>query len=392
LKKQVKLKKNEERRLLKGHLWVFSNEIEEITGSPENGEIVDIYDYRSNLLGYGFYNKNSLIAVRVFGSEAFDELKEVFRRRIVKSYELRKLVYPDKTAYRLVFSESDMIPGLIIDRYNDSYVLQVYSYGIEKNIDLVVEVLSEEFSAKNIFSRNEPYFRNLEGLSTEDTVYKGVVEEEVINDGRITYKIDLSKGQKTGFYFDQNDNRFFIEKISAGKEVMDGFCNSGGFGLHAMAAGAEKVTFVDSSADALNRVKENAELNDFKGSYSTDDKDVFDFLEERRDKNLLFDVVMIDPPAFAKNKKNLAAAKKGYKRLNKLAINCIRDEGFLVTSSCSFHIGEGDFLQIIADAAEEAGVRIQEIYFNNASLDHPKIPAMKETSYLKFGVFKVFKK
>lgn len=386
---KIILKKNEDRRIRSGHLWVFSNEIDKIESGAQNGDIVSVFDNRNEFLGIGFYNKNSLIAVRIINYTALIDLKEVFRRRILDAFKVRKTVYPNRESFRLVFSESDFLPGLIIDKYNNTFVLQIHSAGMEKNIDVIVEILKEELSAKNIFTINEAHFRQLEGLPPEDIIYLGKTEDEIIDDGTIKYKIDFTKGQKTGFYFDQSENRSFIGKICQGKTVLDAFCNSGGFGMHAAKAGAAEITFVDSSSAAIQSAKENYRLNSFTTNAEFVTGDVFDYLERVISLNKMYDVVMIDPPGFAKNKKSLNQAKKGYEKLNKLALSTINTGGFLVTSSCSHHLGETDFISLINNAAVKSKRKIRLLHFNTVSADHPSLPAMNETAYLKFAVFTV---
>ncbi len=386
---KVHLKKNEERRIKTGHLWVFSNEIAGTEGDPQNGDLAEVYDYKKNFIGTGFYNKNSLIAMRLISSGKIDDLEVLFRSRLRSASELRKNLYPGRDSYRMVFSESDFLPGLIIDKYNSTYVMQVYSAGMEKNIDILVHILKEDFFAKNIFTKNEEYLRRLEGIPAEDNIYLGEKTSEIISDGLLKYEIDFEKGQKTGFYFDQSDNRFFIEKLSAGKSVLDAFCNSGGFGLHAAKAGAESVAFVDSSANETGNAENNFKLNGLSSHSRFIAEDVFDYLERCINEKSFFDVVMIDPPAFAKNRKSIPVAKKGYERLNRLAMQTVKEDGFLVTSSCSHHIKSDDFLEIINNSAIKTGRTIQLIHLNSASLDHPQIPSMPETTYLKFAVFRI---
>jgi 23S rRNA (cytosine1962-C5)-methyltransferase len=386
---QIYLKKNEERRIKGGHLWIFSNEIQRTQEEPQNGDVVEIYDFKEQFLGSGFFNKNSLISVRLLSNIRIDDLFSLFRERILTAYELRKILYPDRKSYRLVFSESDFMPGLIIDKYNNTFVLQVYSYGIQKNIDLIIRILKEDLSAENIFTKNESYFRMLEGLPVADEIYLGEIIEEIISDGKVNFKIDFRTGQKTGFYFDQSDNRFIIEKFSKGKSVLDAFCNAGGFGLHAASAGAESVTFIDSSGTAIENAKVNFELNKLNCKTEFITGDVFEYLEKCSNSGKKFDLVILDPPAFAKSKKNLPTAKKGYEKLNRLALNIVNQGGFLATSSCSYHLPEKDFIQVINSASMKSGRKIQLIKLNGASLDHPRLPSMDETSYLKFAVLHV---
>lgn len=385
---KVFLKKNEDRRIRAGHLWVFSNEIAKTDSGIETGDIVTVYDAGGQIIGSGFYNKSSLIAVRLMGKSFNGDLEKYINDSIYHALKLRKTFYPHRNSYRLIFSESDFLPGLIIDKYNDTYVLQVYCYGMEKNIDSVVKVL-KDIGAKNIFTSNEPYFRKLEGLPEEDNMYLGEKGKETIDDGAVKYFIDFENSQKTGFFFDQCDNREFIGKFIQGKNVLDAFCNSGGFGLHAAKAGAGFVTFVDSSKTEIENAKRNFKLNEFISETEFIDTDMFTYLERCVDANRKFDVVMVDPPAFAKSRKSIPAALKGYIKLNRLALGCVGLNGYLVSSSCSHHITEQDFLECVNSAAAKAGKQVQLVHFSGASLDHPILPAMKETEYLKFAVFRV---
>lgn len=383
------LKKNEERRIKSGHLWVFSNEVGNIEGDASGGDIVEAFDFKGNPLGSGFYNKNSLIAVRLLGIEFDGDFSSYTSSSLKKAYALRKQFYPNRESFRFVFSESDFLPGLIIDKYNNTFVLQIYSYGIQKNINSVIDVLKEQYKAENIFTHNESYFRKLEGLPEEDTVYLGSVKDEIIDDGEIKYKINFTNSQKTGFYFDQSDNRKFIENIAKGKSVLDAFCNSGGFGLHAAYSGASSVSFVDSSSVEIENAKQNFKLNSLNVKAEFIREDVFDYLEKCVNDKKYYDVVMLDPPAFAKNKKSVPSALKGYIKLNKLALQIINKNGYLVTSSCSHHINQNDFIVAVNTASVKSGRKVQLIHFSGASLDHPRLPAMPETAYLKFAVYRV---
>ncbi len=381
---KIILRKNEERRIFNGHLWIFSNEIEKKESEIQSGETVLINDYRGNFIGYGFYNSNSLIAVRILTRDQKFDLQSLLENRLISAYNFRKSVYPNRDSFRLVFSESDFIPGLIIDKYNDSYVLQVYSAGVEKNIDLILEVLKQELGAKNIFTKHDEYFRKLEGLSEENKIYLGNAAEEIISDGAVKYKVNFEMGQKTGFFFDQCDNREYLGKFCKDKSVLDCFCNSGGFGLHAAVNGAKNLVFVDSSKEEVENVKNNRALNELVLDAEYVCSDVFDYLERCISENKKFDVINIDPPAFAKSKKNLPKAVKGYEKLNRLAMQVVREDGLLFSSSCSHHLDKDSFIELIGTAAAKAKKKAQIIYFNSASLDHPSLPAMPETSYLKF--------
>jgi 23S rRNA (cytosine1962-C5)-methyltransferase len=386
---KIILKKNEERRIRAGHYWAFSNEIEKIEGFPETGELIEIFDSKNVKLGTGFYNKSSLIAARLLEKSYTGDIAEYIKHQIHRAYDYRKSIYPDRNSYRLIFSEGDYLPGLIVDKYNDSYVIQVYCAGMQQNINHVTGVLKNDLGGVNIFTRNEPYFRKLESLPEADEIFIGNAGSEVISDGKLLYKIDFTNSQKTGFYFDQCDNREFIEKFSGGKSVLDAFSNSGGFGMHAAIAGSASVTFVDSSAGEIENAVNNFALNKLSSRSEFIVSDLFDYFDKCINTNTKFDLVMLDPPAFAKSRKSIPTAIKGYTKLNKLALQCINSNGHLVTSSCSYHIKEKDFIDAINKAAEKAGKNIQLIYKNGASLDHLQIPAMEETSYLKFLVFRV---
>ncbi len=383
------LKRREDKRLRSGHLWIFSNEVDGINGSAENGDLIDVFDSSETLVGTGFYNKNSLIAVRMLNNNQVEELYPLFREKILNAYELRKTFYPGLSSFRMIFSESDYLPGLIIDKYNNTFVLQVYSFGMQKNISIIVKILHEEFGAENIFTKHEPYFRKMEGLPEEDEIYLGERKSEIISDGSLSFNINFETGQKTGFFFDQRDNRFFIEKFVKDKTVIDAFCNSGGFGMHAAKAGAASVSFVDSSASEIENTKKNIELNNLNGNFSFYEEDVFDFLSNEINEQKKYDVVMVDPPAFAKSKKQIAIATKGYEKLNKRALQIVAKNGYLVTSSCSHFIGRSAFTEILIDASRKAEVNIQQVHFASAALDHPQLTAMPETTYLKFAVFRV---
>lgn len=386
---KVFLKKNRDKRIKSGHLWIFSNEIDRTSNHPENGDLVEVVNSNGQFMGIGFYNKHSLIAVRIITKSPETDLYKILSDRFNSAFKFRKELYPNRNSFRFLFSESDLVPGLIIDKYNDSFVLQVNSFGIHENIHMVIEVLKNNFKAKNIFTKNDNYLRKLEGLPEEDEIYFGSPTAEIIDDGSIKYRIDFAQSQKTGFYFDQSDNRFFIERLVKEKTVADIFCNCGGFGLHALKAGAAKVTFVDSSEREIENVKFNLSLNKLHGETSFYAADAFDFLNDEIKNEIKYDVVMVDPPAFAKSKKSIPTALKGYEKLNKLALQVVRDGGYLVTSSCSYHIKKEDFLGSINKAATKSHKTIQMIYFNGASLDHPVLPSMEETAYLKFAVFKV---
>lgn len=386
---KIILRKNEEHRIKAGHQWVFSNEIGQVQGEVANGDLVKIYNSKNMMVGQGFYNKNSLIAVRLLARDFDGEVEAYIKDKILKAYSLRRQFYPNRDSFRLVFSESDFLPGLIIDKYNNTFVLQIYSAAIERYIETIVSVLKEDFDAENIFTMNEQSIRVLEGLPEINEVYLGSIGEETIDDGKLKYKIKFATAQKTGFFFDQCDNREFTERISEDSSVLDVFCYSGGFGMHAASAGAYSVTFVDSSEDAIEQAKSNFKLNKLKCESEFVSSDAFDYLEKSIALSKTYDVVIIDPPAFSKTKKGLPVAIQGYIKLNKFAIQLVKNGGYLVTSSCSHHLKKKDFVNIMNVASDKTNRNTQIVTYTGAALDHPQIPAMDETSYLKFAILKI---
>ncbi len=387
---RVVLRSKEEGRILRGHQWIFSNEIAAIEGDAQNGDFVSIYSHQGNFLGCGFYNKNSLIAVRIFTNTPDFDIYSLFAEKLKKAFTLRKTMFPDRDSFRFVFSESDFLPGLIIDKYNDTFVLQINSAGMEANKSVIAAILQSEYHAKNIFTMHDEYFRRMEGLTPDNEILIGEQGTEIISDGEINFRIEFSATQKTGFFFDQVANRKYAKQLTSGKTVLDAFCNSGGFGLHALNADASHVTFVDGSSSEMLNVKENLVLNGMlnEEQYELVCDDVFAYLEKCAAQNKFFDLVLIDPPAFAKNKKSVKTAIKGYEKLHRLALNIVNSGGFLLSTSCSQHVTKEEYLQVAAQAARKSGTTIQLLYSAGASSDHPVLLSMPETEYLKFIVYR----
>lgn len=386
---RIVLKKYEDKRLRQGHLWIFSNEIAETDPSVQNGDIVKVYDSGGVFLASAFYNKNSLIAARIISRGHVNDTFTLFRNKIAEAEALRKRIYPERKAYRLLYSEGDYLPGLIIDRYNDGFVLQINSAGIERNKAAIAEILARDYSASFIVTRNDKFFRELENLPVDDETLHGSVSEEIISDGAVNYKIDLSTSQKTGFYFDQAENRIFTGKLSRGLTVLDLFCNQGGFGLNALAGGAVSADFLDSSADELKKAEKNYQINGFRQPVSFIKSEAQTLLKSISQEKKKYGLVICDPPAFAKRKKDFSAAKQGYFMINSLAIRCIEEGGFLATASCSHHMPEEEFYRMVRNAALKEGRTLQLIRKSGAAPDHPVNPNMPETFYLKFSLFKV---
>ena len=390
---RLRLKKNEERRLKLGHQWIFSNELESIEGEPVNGEVVELFSGGNKFLGKGFYNKNSLIAYRHL-TDKDEEIDRAFLfKRISMANSLRKKVNPEREVYRLVNSESDHLPGLIIDRFEDKFSYQIFSYGMNEYSEIIKEILIENFKAVLIVEKNENELRVLEGLEKKEGIVYDETEGEdntfTVSIDDIKYKVDLLNGQKTGFYLDQCESRLLLRRYINGKsKVLDLFCNEGGFALNAAYAGAEDVTAVDSSEHSITAAKQNAALNNSdKIKFITGD--VFDYINKLFQTQERYDMIILDPPSFTKSKKNLYTALKGYGELNYKAMRLLKPNSFLFTFSCSYHINEKSFEEMLIKSSEEAKRKIQIVEFRNCSFDHPVLPQMPETKYLKGYLLRV---
>ena len=388
LQKQIILKKNEEHRIVGGHPWVFSNEIRETRGSPSNGDVVELFTAGGLTLGIGLYNPHSLIAFRLL-SQTIEEIDtEFFRSRIMRALDLRRMLYPDSAAYRLVHGEGDFLPGLIIDRFNDYCVVQTHSHGMDLRLPMICDALESVLAPKGIIERNESPQRTLEQLLPEKGVLRGEAGSTTISLNGLLYRVDVLEGQKTGFFLDQRENRSAIARFSANAKVLDCFCNDGGFSLSAARGGAAAVRGLDSSEEAVRNATENARLNGLSGVHF-EQADIFEALPKLAQEEALFDLVVLDPPSFTRSKKNVQTAKKGYKELHTGVFRLLNKGGMLATASCSHHIEPEVFLSIVDETARKAGRRIQLLEWRGAAPDHPTLPSVPETRYLKFGIFRI---
>lgn len=386
------LKPKEHRRLLSGHLWVFSNELREVPRDIAAGETVQLFTHDGRLLGTGFFNPQSLIAFRLLTRSEEQPDREFFRKKIMEAYRLREKLYPDTetNAWRLVHGESDGLPGLVIDRFDRAIVLQSFSAGMDRHLPLITEVLRELFDPRAIVIRNEAQLRELEGLPLYKEMVVGKPEEaqQVIVDGGISYRVNILEGQKTGFFLDQRENRRIVRKYSAGADVLDVYTNDGGFALNAMYAGARSTTMVDISQEALQRAEQNARMNDL-DNFTIVASDAFEALARLKQEQRSYDLVILDPPSFTKSRKTVPTALKAYSKLNRMGLQLVRDEGFLATASCSHHVSEEDFLAAVHFGAMQAGKHLRLICRNAQPPDHPVLLSMPETGYLKFACFYV---
>ncbi|MEX1140468.1 MAG: class I SAM-dependent rRNA methyltransferase [Bacteroidota bacterium] len=388
MKKHIVLKKQEEERLLSGHQWIFSNEVKSIQGNPEAGDVVELHRHDGKFLGIGFFHPNSLIAFRLLSREREEVTFEFFEKKLSQALSLRRRLFPHSETFRLVHGEGDFLPGLIVDKYNEYLSIQTLSLGMDRRITLICDVLESLLHPKAIVERNESPLRPLEQLPLKKDVLRGTLDQTIVAENGVKFKIDLLSGQKTGIFLDQRDNRKAIRRYVKGANVLDCFCNEGGFSLNAVEGGAETVWGVDSSDTAIAKAKVNATINQ-KTNVVFDVADVFDLLKSAAADQKRYDAIILDPPSFARNKKSVFTALRGYKEINTNALRLINPGGFLISASCSHHVAEDAFFSTIEASARSAGRSVQLLESSGASPDHPVLPAMPETKYLKFGIFSV---
>jgi len=380
------LKKNEERRLLAGHLWVYSNEVDtRKTPLPtfEPGGAIDIQSSTGRSLGTGYINPHSLICARLMTRRhgaVFDE--DFFVQRLQTALALREALYR-QPYYRLVYSEGDGLPGLIVDRYGEVLVMQLTTAGMERCKAEILGALHRVLDIKGVLLRNDAPVRELEQLdSTVETL--GEVPACVqIEEGGIRFEVPLGEGQKTGWFFDQQGNRLAMHKYVAGRRVLDVFSYIGAWGLQAARAGATEVCCVDSSSPARELLQRNAVANGLEASIQVEGGDAFEVIGALQARKRRFDVVMVDPPAFIKRRKDIRSGEKAYHRLNYQALQLLEPGGFLISSSCSMHLAAERLQQILLQAARDSGRRLQILERGFQGMDHPVHPAIAETAYLK---------
>lgn len=372
------------KRLLAGHLWIFSNEILESPAEYEAGSLVGIYDMKDNFLGTGYINPRSLISVRLLTREDVQVDREFFMRRIMAALEMRKKLWSDADAGRIVFSEGDYLPGLIADRYGNCLVLQFLTAGMEALKDELISIFDEVLNTEVIIVRNDSRSRVLEGLPLYREIAKGLPSPlPVINEEGVLFEVDAYEGQKTGFFLDQKVNRSAFAHIVREGRGLDLFCYTGGWSLRLAAAGAS-VTGVDESERAVGLARRNAELNGLGERVSFVKEDVFSFLKEESDNGAgLYDFIVLDPPAFVKSASKVKEAVKAYRRLNELCMRLLRPGGLLATSSCSYHLGREMFLDMLRDSGRNARKKLRLLGLRSQGPDHPVLLSMPETEYLK---------
>lgn len=375
------------------HPWIFSNALQ-TPNDIENGSLVDIFESRGNrFMARGYYNGNSQIAVRILTLSSSEKIDtEFFVKRFEESKRVRERFIDTKktNAYRLIFGESDGMPGLIVDRYNKVLVFQIHTMGMDRLKKEMISALEKVFKPESIYERSDIGVRNLEGLTDQPKglVYGKPLEKEIeIMENGIPMLVNVEEGQKTGMFLDQRENRKALQTYVKDKNVLNCFCYTGGFSIYAALAGAKKVTSVDSSGPALETAKRIFERNGIPASkHEFLDEDVFDLLEKYRLEKRRFDVIILDPPAFVKNQKSLTRGLQGYAFINQRALELLPVGGILVSSSCSAHVNEEMFQKMLAISSSKAKCTLKVLEIRNQPIDHPYNLSFPEGKYLKYYV------
>lgn len=447
---KVFLTTNRKKRTEQGHPWIFQSEVEHIDGEYVPGDIVDIYNHKNRFIAKGYINPKSQIIIRVLSYQQEEEIDFQFlKNRVQKAVDYRRRFLGDTRSYRAIYGEADFLPGLIVDKFEDILVVQILSLGMERRQEDIKQALMEVFQPKGIFLRNDVPVRELEGLTQEKGFWYGNFETEVeIEENGLKYIVDIKEGQKTGFFFDQRENRAAIAPLMQGwgersgirlvpldeipdsdpdnpkftesmdhpemnlhgqpklvpmnkngkivtypywdgATVLECFSHTGSFTLNACKHGAKKVTCLDISEHAIETAKRNVESNGFMDRVEFVVANAFDYLREQVEKGQTWDVVILDPPAFAKSKGAVQSACRGYKDINLHGLKLVNEGGFLVTASCSFHMSPELFRQTIEDAAHDANKTLRLVHWSGAGKDHPEILGVNEGHYLKFAIFEV---
>lgn len=386
---KIYLKPNEEVRIIQGHPWVYNNEIDYLEGDIKSGEIAFVFSSKKLFIGKGFLNTSSKIFVRILSRQESQIIDEDFFYQLILNANLSRIDLGYQNSYRVLFGEADGIPGFIVDKYGDYLSLQILSLGIDMRKEMFIKILIALFQPKGIYERSDVSVRKKEGLE----LFKGVIYGEVpdlvlIQENQILLEVDIKGGQKTGSFLDQQDNHNALKPYVKNKSVLDCFSHTGGFGLHAAYHQAKSVTCIDISEHAVEQIKSNAKLNNF-DQIIAQKADVFEALRDYQQKQEYFDVVILDPPAFAKKKDDVKKAYQGYKEINLQAMKIVNDNGYLVTCSCSHYMTPSLFLEMLMDAANDAHKIAQMVEFRIQGKDHPALLGSDESLYLKCVILKI---
>lgn len=383
---QVILKAEREKPVIQNHPWIFSGAIEKIVGDPQDGDVINVLDNSGSFLARGYLNRKSQIAVRILTRDATEEVNEaLFRRRIADAINYRKEILGLASAYdayRLIHDAADLLPGLIVDKYSDYLVVQILTLGMERRKDPIIEILEDILAPKGIYERSDSRIREKEGLTPRTGTLRGQEPPDLvtIQQNGVRLLVNFKEGQKTGAFLDQRENVEMAASYTQGREVLDCFCYTGVFSIWAALRGAKKVVGIDISKRALETAQRNAETNRAQGICQFIQGDVFQVLGGCKRK---FDLIILDPPAFAKSKRAVAKAARAYKHINMVAMKLLNPDGILVTFSCSHHVDPLLFRKIVFAASVDAGCNMRIVRTLHASPDHPINIAHPEGEYLK---------
>ncbi len=381
----IRLQRGADRRAKNGHPWIFSNEIAEISGERIAGETAEVFNVAGDYIGTGYYNPRSLIAVRLLSRNREDIDSPLFyRQRILTALDHRHALYPGWETFRAAYGEGDFLPGLVVDKYVDYLSVQFLTSGIERRKDLIIDALVDIFAPKGIVGRNDAHVRSLEGLEEKVEILYGEIPDVIeVDEHGLRFLVNMLSGQKTGHFLDQKENHQILRQICGGKRVLDCFCYSGSWGIHAAAYGAESVTAIDSSERAITLGKRNAALNGYEQVVRFETADAFERLRTLKGEEKFFDVVVLDPPAFIKSRKLVQEGLKGYLTINRRGMELLKAGGYLVTCSCSHHMDREMFRDLLHKAAVQAGRDMRLIEVRSQAPDHPILLSVPETEYLK---------
>ncbi len=377
-------------RIAGGHPWIFANEIGDQEGTASAGEIVEAYSYNGSFIGKGYINPASQIRIRLISRDKDEVIDDAFfYRRIKSAWEYRqKIGYTENC--RLIFSEADNLSGLIIDKFNDYFVIQTLALGIDLRKPAIVTALEKIFQPKGIYERNDVPVRELEGMPLQKGFLSAPFDTKIIlNENGLRFHVDLDQGQKTGYFLDQQDNRRAIQHIVKGADVLEAFCYTGTFSLHAAHYGAQSVLGLDISEQAVEIARRNAALNNYSDICRFEAVNAFDVLKQWTKEGRQHDVVILDPPAFTKSRENIQKAVTGYKEINLRGMKLVKPGGFLVTASCTNLVPGPLFLNIIGDAAKDARRKLRQVTWQTQAADHPILWHVPATQYLKFLIVQV---
>ena len=386
----IHLKNGVQKKIAQGHPWVYRTQIDRCSWTdsgpgPQPGDLVDVCDFRGAYLGTGVYNEASMLTVRILTRrhETIDE--NLIRNRVKAAVDYRRMLeQPDTDCRRLIFAEADRLPGVIADQYADTIALQILSLGMERWLPVIADTLIETCHPANLILQHEEAVRAKEGLPLERKVYFGQDPGQIdILENGLSVRIDLAGGQKTGYFLDQKANHAALRPYCRGKSVLDCFCYIGGFALNAAAGGARQVTAVDISENAVTLARRNAERNGLADCMEFKIENAFDYLRQAVQSQIHYDVVILDPPAFAKSHASQAAAVRGYKEINLSALRLLPPGGILATHSCSFHMPEPLFIDTVLEAARDARKIVRIIEVRRQDRDHPALAGYPESHYLK---------